>query len=127
MIVVDTSAFMAVAMDEPGADACSDALAKAAEIVISAGTLAETLVVARRRNIGPAIERLISGLGCQVAPVTKLDAFKVAEAYAQWGRGVHPAGLNYGDCFAYALARQRACPLLFVGSDFSKTDIAKAS
>jgi ribonuclease VapC len=51
----------------------------------------------------------------------------VAEAYVRWGRGVHPAGLNYGDCFAYALARQRACPLLFVGDDFTKTDIRLAT
>jgi ribonuclease VapC len=49
------------------------------------------------------MERLITGLGCQV---TEHDAFKVAEAYALWGRGIHPAGLYYGDCFAYALARQ---------------------
>ena len=126
MIVVDTSAFMAVALDEPAAEPCSDAMARAEEIVISAGTLAETLIVAGRRNVSPAIERLISGLGCQVVPVTEYDAFKVAEAYTQWGRGVHPAGLNYGDCFAYVLARQRACPLLFAGSDFAKTDVTRA-
>lgn len=72
------------------------------------------------------MQRLIRGIGCQVVPVTEHDAFEVARAYARWGRGVHPAGLNYGDCFAYALAEQRACPLLFVGEDFTKTDIAKA-
>jgi ribonuclease VapC len=126
MIVVDTSALMAVALDEPAAEACSEVLALADEIVVSAGTLAETLIVAGRRNVGPAMERLIRGLGCQVVPVTEHDAFKVAEAYSQWGKGVHPAGLNYGDCFAYALARQRACPLLFVGDDFTKTDITRA-
>jgi ribonuclease VapC len=126
MIVVDTSAFMAVALDEPAAEACSEILALADEIVVSAGTLAETLIVAGRRNVGPAVERLIRGLGCQIVPVTKHDASKVAEAYSQWGKGVHPAALNYGDCFAYALARQRACPLLFVGDDFTKTDITRA-
>ena len=61
-----------------------------------------------------------------MVPVTEHDAFKVAEAYARWGRGAHAAGLNYGDCFAYALARQRACPLLFVGEDFAETDITLA-
>jgi ribonuclease VapC len=127
MIVVDTSAFMAVALDEPAAEACSAIMAQADEIVVSAGTLAEALIVAGRRNVGPAMERLITGLGCQVVPVTEHDAFKVAEAYAQWGRGVHPAGLNFGDCFAYALARQYSCPLLFVGNDFTKTDVTKAS
>lgn len=126
MIVVDTSAFMAVVLDEPAAEACSDIMARADEIVISAGTLAEALIVAGRRNLGPAMERLISGLGCQVVPVTEHDAFKVAKAYAQWGRGVHPAGLNYGDCFAYVLASQNSCPLLFVGNDFTKTDVTGA-
>jgi ribonuclease VapC len=126
MIAVDTSALMAVALDDPAADVCSDVLANAAEIIVSAGTLAETLIVARHRNVEPAIERLISGLGCQVAPVSELDARKVAEAYGKWGKGVHQAGLNYGDCFGYALATQRGCPLLFAGNDFSRTDVARA-
>ena len=126
MIVVDTSALMAVVLDEPAAAACSEVIAQADAIVVSAGTLAEALIVAGRRNVGPAMQRLIRGIGCQVVPVTEHDAFEVARAYARWGSGVHPAGLNYGDCFAYALAEQRACPLLFVGEDFTKTDIAKA-
>jgi ribonuclease VapC len=88
--------------------------------------LAEALIVAGRRNVGAAMERLIQGLGCEVIPVTEPDAVAVAAAYAKWGRGLHPAGLNYGDCFAYALARQRGCPLLFVGDDFAKTDITHA-
>ena len=126
MIVLDTSALMAVVLDEPAADACSAIIAQADEIIVSAGTLAETLIVAGRRNIGPAMERLVRGIGCQVVPVTEHDAFEMAQAYARWGRGVHPAGLNYGDCFAYALAQQRACPLLFVGEDFTRTDITSA-
>lgn len=126
MIVVDTSAFMAVALDEPAAATCCDVMAQADEILVSAGTLAEALIVAGRRNIGAVMARLISGLGCEVVPVTEHDAFKVAEAYAQWGKGVHPASLNYGDCFAYVLSRHRSCPLLFVGNDFSKTDVIKA-
>jgi ribonuclease VapC len=127
MIVVDTSALMAVVLDEPAAETCSEILARADEIVISAGTLAEALIVAARRGVGPVMERLVRGLGCHVVALTEQGAFKVAEAYARWGRGVHSAGLNYGDCFAYALAQQRACPLLFVGDDFAKTDIAAAT
>jgi ribonuclease VapC len=50
----------------------------------------------------------------------------VAEAYARWGRGAHPAGLNFGDCFPYALARERGAPLLFVGEDFARTDLEPA-
>jgi ribonuclease VapC len=55
--------------------------------------------------------------------VTEADAILAAEAYDRWGRGVHPAAWNYGDCFAYVLAKQRSCPLLFVGNDFSQTDV----
>lgn len=124
MIVVDTSALMAVVLDEDLADACSDVLAREEAVLISAGTFAETLIVAGRRNVGAVMATLINGLGCQIIPVTKADAEMVADAYAVWGKGVHPAGLNYGDCFAYALARDRNCPLLFVGSDFSQTDVA---
>jgi ribonuclease VapC len=124
MIVVDTSALMAVVLDEQVGEACSEVLASESDIVISAGTLAEVLIVAGRRQVGDVMERLVDGLGCQVVPVTQADAVKVAEAYSRWGKGIHPAGLNYGDCFAYALARHRGCPLLFVGDDFSQTDIA---
>lgn len=127
MIVVDTFALMAVVLDEPTAETCSEILARTDEIIISAGTLTEALIVAARRGVGPIMQRLITGLGCQVIALTEQGAVKAAEAYARWGRGVHPAGLNYGDCFAYALARQRMCALLFVGDDFAKTDIAAAT
>jgi ribonuclease VapC len=123
VIVVDTSALMAVALDEPDAEACSDVLASEADILISAATLAEALIVAGRRQIGDLMDQLVAGLGCEVVSVTQADAARVAEAYARWGKGIHPEGLNYGDCFAYALARHRGCPLLFVGDDFSRTDI----
>lgn len=124
MIVVDTSALMAIVLDDKNADACSDLLEWQDDILLSAGTLAEALIVATRRQVGSVMETLISGLGCQIIPVTQSDAIKVAEAYARWGKGLHPAGLSYGDCFAYALAHQRGCPLLFVGNDFASTDIA---
>ena len=95
MIVVDTSALMSVVLDEPAAETCSEILARTDEIMISAGTLAEALIVADRRGVGLIMERLISGLGCQVVAVTEQGAFKAAAAYAQWGKGVHRAGLNY--------------------------------
>lgn len=95
-------------------------------IAISAGTLAEALIVAERRNVRAEIERLVTGLGLEIVTVTPAAAWKVADAYARWGKGVHPAALNYGDCFAYALAAERGSPLLFVGDDFARTDIAPA-
>ena len=124
MIVIDTSAIMAILLNEPKSGACIDAIEREDEIVISSGTLAETLIVARRRNVGPEAERLLDGLGLEVMPVTSSGARHVAESYAVWGKGIHSAGLNFGDCFAYSLAKKHGCPLLYVGDDFARTDIA---
>ena len=124
MIVVDTSALMAIVLDEPEADACIAALANEDEILISAGTVAEALIVAARRNVGDELAALIDGLGFEVVPVTSAAARRVARAYRDWGKGVHAAALNFGDCFAYEAAKERSCRLLYVGEDFAKTDVA---
>jgi ribonuclease VapC len=123
MIVVDTSALMAIVFDEPEADACIAALEAEDEVLISAGTLAEALIVAARRDVGPAISALIDTMGFEVVPVTAAAARRIGNAYQHWGKGLHPAGLNFGDCFAYEVAKEHACRLLFVGKDFSQTDI----
>jgi ribonuclease VapC len=123
MIVVDTSALMAVVLDEPEAAACIAALEAEADILISAGTVAEALIVAARRDVGEELSGLIDGLGFEIAAVTPASARRIAQAYAQWGKGIHPASLNFGDCFAYEVAKEHACRLLYVGDDFSKTDI----
>jgi ribonuclease VapC len=123
MIVVDTSALMAILQEEPEANACSNAVEADAEVLASAGTVAEALIVARRRQLGGDMARLIDELGFEIVAVTPASARRVARAYDQWGKGIHPAGLNFGDCFAYALAKERSCPLLFIGNDFSKTDV----
>ena len=126
MIAVDTSALMAIALGEAEADACIGILETEIQVVISAGTVAEALMVAARRNLGEEMTRLIDGLGFEVASVTAASARRVAAAYAQWGRGAHPAGLNFGDCFSYEVAKEHSCPLLYVGDDFSKTDLESA-
>jgi ribonuclease VapC len=126
MIVVDTSALMAIVLDEPPAKECIDTLALGGDLVISAGTVAEALIVAARRNVGPEMERLLSEFEFEIANVTQGSARRVADVYAQWGKGVHPAGLNSGDCFAYEAAKERGCPLLYVGDDFARTDITSA-
>ena len=123
MIAVDTSALMAIVLREPEADACKAALAAEDEILISAGTVAEALIVSARRNVGVEMARIIDGLGFEVVTVTPAAARRIAEAYRQWGRGLHPAALNFGDCFAYEVAKEHACRLLYVGGDFAKTDI----
>ena len=123
MIAVDTSALMAVVLGEAEAEACITALEAEDEILISTGTIAEALIVAARRNVSEEIENLINGLGLNAIAVTLASARRVAVAYEQWGKGVHTAGLNLGDCFAYEVAKQHDCPLLYIGSDFARTDI----
>ena len=122
MIAVDSSALLS----EPEADACATALEADPHVLISAGTMAEALIVAARRNLRDEMETLIQDLAIEVISVTPAAARRIAAAYEQWGKGVHPAGLNFGDCFAYEAAKEHACPLLFVGDDFTKTDIASA-
>ena len=124
MIAVDTSALMAIVLDEPEADGCIAALETEDDLLISAGTVAEALIVAARRSVGTEMASLIDGLGFEVVSVTPAAARRVAEAYERWGKGLSPAPLNLGDCFAYEVAKEHACRLLYVGDDFSKTDIA---
>jgi ribonuclease VapC len=124
MIAVDTSALMAIVLNEKEADACIAALEAEENILISAGTVAEALIVAARRNVGGEVAGLIDGLGFDVVAVTPASARQIAQAHAQWGKGISPASLNFGDCFAYAVAKENSCRLLYVGDDFVKTDIA---
>jgi ribonuclease VapC len=123
VIAVDTSALVAIVLKEPQADACLAALGADDEVLMSAGTLAEVFIVSTRRNVGTEMARLIERLAPDVVPVTSAVARWIGEAYSRWGRGVHPAALNLGDCFAYAIAQEHACGLLYVGDDFAKTDI----
>jgi uncharacterized protein with PIN domain len=80
------------------------------------GTLAKTLIVAGRRNIGPEAARLLDELGLEVVPVTLAAAPRVAEAYDAWGKGIDPAGLNFGDCFAYSVAKNTAVRCFMLGT-----------
>lgn len=126
MIAVDTSALMAVVLNEPQADHCITALEAEDDLLISAGTVAEVLIVAGRRHVNVEMERLIDGLGFEVVGVTAASARRMAQAYRRWGKGAHPAALNFGDCFAYELASTQGCPLLYIGEDFRKTDVRAA-
>ncbi len=93
---------------------------------MSAGTLTEVLIVTGRRGLADKMAALIDSLQITIKPVLEVDAHGAAQAHDRWGKGVHPAGLNFGDCFAYALAKQQGCPLLYVGEDFAQTDIMAA-
>jgi ribonuclease VapC len=123
VIAVDTSALMAVLLNEPLADDCDAALKADERLLISAGTLTEALIVAGRRGLGIEMRDLVDGLNFEVVPVDAASARRAAAARARWDRGAKTAGLNFGDCFAYGIAKENNCPLLYVGRDFAKTDV----
>lgn len=126
MIAVDTSALMAVLLGEPDAERCVEAHASESALLLSAGPAADALIVAERRGPEGEMAELIDGLGFEIVPGTGIAARRNGAGYAVWGKGRHPAGLNFGDCFAYVLAQERRCPLLFVGDAFARTDVIRA-
>jgi ribonuclease VapC len=126
MIAVDTSALMAVILREARVDDCISVLSTNPAALISAGTLAELHITAATRGLEAELTELLDRMKFEVVPVTADVSKRIGRIYARWGKGIHPAGLNFGDCFAYDVAREHACPLLYVGNDFSKTDIANA-
>jgi ribonuclease VapC len=126
VIAVDTSALMAIVLHEPAGPSCMEALRANSPLLISAGTLTEALIVSQGRHCRTDIQSLIDELGFEIVPVTEATARRVADAYALWGRGAKSAGLNFGDCFSYAIAKESGCRLLYVGRDFAKTDVEGA-
>lgn len=126
MIAVDTSALMAILRKEELGQACEAALRTDQPILMSAATLAECLIVARRKQALPGMNILLDLLELQIIDVTPDVARAAADAYARWGKGFHDADLNYGDCFSYVAAKANDCPLLYVGNDFALTDIRSA-
>ena len=126
-MIVDTSAIVAVLRDEPGAEAYSSLIAAAPIARISAATYVELAVVVdgfRDAVASGALDPFLNESGIRIEPLTASQARIARTAYQRFGRGSgHPARLNMGDCFSYALARDLGEPLLFKGRDFSKTDI----
>lgn len=122
-MAVDSSALMAVVLKERQAVACSAALQSSPKLVISAVTVAEALIVADGKNVSAGMAELLGMLNCEVIAVSAETAMRVAQIYQTWGKGRHPARLNFGDCFAYDTAKTHDCPLLFVGDDFRRTDV----
>lgn len=129
-MIVDTSAILAIALNEPPRKRLVDLLVDASAPKISAATVVEVAAVLVRR-VAPEdlrrVERLIDQLGIETVPFDAEQAASATRAYREFGRGSgHPAGLNLGDCYAYALADVTDEPLLYVGDDFSHTDITAA-
>jgi ribonuclease VapC len=130
-VIVDTSAICAILFAEPDAGRYIEAIAAAPEARISAVTLVEATTVIEGRRTGTAptptpIDRWVAGLGAEICPVTERTARLAQEGWRRFGKGRHPAKLNLGDCFAYALAIERDEPLLFKGDDFAQTDVKRA-
>jgi ribonuclease VapC len=124
--VVDTSAVMAVLLGDPPAAAIVKQLHAAVQPAVAAPTRTEILLVALVKLGTVGRERAGQFLdlqGIDTIPWDQSLADAAADAYARFGRGRHPAALNFGDCFSYALARHCQVPLLFVGDDFSRTDL----
>ena len=125
MIAVDTSALIAILAGEATGPACL-AIIEQNELIMSAATLTEALIVAIARGHDQALVGLIEAADIEIISHNAQLAYLSGEAFRQWGKGRHPASLNYGDCCAYALAKSRGIPLLFIGNDFRLTDIVSA-
>jgi ribonuclease VapC len=129
-VIVDTSALIAILRNEPETEAFVRAIDNALRPRMSAGNFLEAgIVVDRARNPLPVhrLDDLMTELRLAIEPVTEEQARIARQAYRDYGRGSgHPARLNFGDCFAYALARATGERLLFKGGDFARTDIASA-
>jgi ribonuclease VapC len=129
-MVVDTSALLAILEGESTAQRLVDALSAADAIRVSAGTALEAgIVVEARRGEagGRELDLLLHRLRADVVSVTAEHVEIARDAYRRYGKGRHPAALNFGDCFAYALASALGEPLMFVGDDFSRTDVEAAA
>jgi len=127
-MVVDTSALIAILFDEPEKLAFANMIDKAADPKVSAVTRVEAMMVylGRRRSESSDVLDLIEILGLKTVDVDRAQSDRALDAFTRFGKGRHPARLNLGDCFAYALAATLSEPLLFKGDDFGRTDIAPA-
>jgi ribonuclease VapC len=125
-MVIDSSALVAILFGEPQADRFVDAIAGAEPRLMSAANLLEAALVVDNQlgsAAGRQLDRFVEQARIEIAPVTERQVSIARQAYLDYGRGNHPAKLNFGDCFAYALAKATGEPLLFKGDDFAHTDI----
>ena len=128
-MIVDTSAVLAVLFDEPDAERYVRALAGASRCRMSVVSFLEAAIVLESRAgaaAGPDLDLLLERAPIELEPVTLEHAQAARRAWRRFGRGNHRAALNFGDCFAYALAEATREPLLFKGQDFALTDIDTA-
>jgi ribonuclease VapC len=126
-VVIDTSALIALLGMEPEAARLAAAIEADGTRLISAASILEAAEVIESRygpDGGRELDLLVAKAGLSVEPVTAQQAEIAREAWRRFGKDRHPASLNFGDCFSYALARVTGEPLLFKGTDFTQTDVA---
>lgn len=129
-MVLDTSALLAILADEPERRAFNEAIEAADSRMMSAATFVEISIVTESRHGAEGLRDLdlfISRAAIQLVPVDAEQAHVACRAFSRFGKGRHPARLNYGDCFSYALATVIGEPLLYKGDDFGKTDVTPAT
>ena len=125
-MIVDTSAVLAILFHEPDAERFARAIATASSRRMSVAALVETTIVLESRSgatAGYELDAFLQEAGIELEPVTAEQAQAARRAWRRFGKGNHPAGLNFGDCFSYALAEATREPLLYKGGDFELTDI----
>ena len=128
-MTLDSSALIAILFAEPGYLELVDRILEADDPRVGAPTLVEASLVMSGRRRAPStreVEGLVAELGVTVVPFGEAEWRLAVDAFVRYGRGRHPAALNFGDCLAYATARSLGDTLLFVGDDFSRTDVASA-
>jgi ribonuclease VapC len=128
-MIVDTSALIAILFNENDAEIYANAIAQADTCRMSAATFVEVSIVveAQTKNTGSRqMDAFLRRAGIGIEAVTEEQAHLARQAFTDFGKGRHPASLNFGDCFSYALAKLTGEPLLFKGTDFAKTDLTAA-
>jgi ribonuclease VapC len=128
-VILDTSSLIAILTKDPGFRPHAEAVSRAEHCRVSAGTFIELSIVIERQfdaEVAQQCDALFRGVPIIIEPVTVEQAHLARQAFHDFGKGRHAAGLNFGDCFAYALSKATGEPLLFKGDDFRKTDVLAA-
>lgn len=125
-MVIDSSALLAILQNEPERRAFNESIEAAEQVLLSTASFVEISMIVESRLGADGVrdlELFIAKARIALIPVDEEQAHLAVQAFRRYGKGRHPAGLNFGDCFSYALARARADSLLFKGNDFAHTDI----
>ena len=128
-MILDSSALVAIILAEPGYQQILETIKANPQAALGAPTLVETLIVLTARLHGdpvPALKELLRAIEAEVIPFTEDHSYVALKTYSRFGKGRHPAALNFGDCLSYAVAAVAQEPLLYVGNDFSLTDVLSA-